>query len=230
MAALPYIQLYPADYLADTQHLTAEEHGAYLLLIFNYWQRGLPLPDDDHRLGATTRTSPDQWLRIRPAIEEYFDIRDGLWVHDRIEQDLVRVHEKAQKASRAGKMSAKKRAENKEESNGRSTDVQHAQKDPFNHTYTDTDINNKRHCVESEDSTRANGKHFEKFWSHWPRKRNKKKAKDAFMRKKFTIQDVEELIADVEDRKRRDGQWKRGFIPHCSSYIAGERWEDDYAN
>ncbi len=139
MAALPYIQLYPADYLADTQHLTAEEHGAYLLLIFNYWQRGLPLPDDDHRLGATTRTSPDQWLRIRPAIEEYFDIRDGLWVHDRIEQDLVRVHEKAQKASRAGKMSAKKRAENKEESNGRSTDVQHAQKDPFNHTYTDTD-------------------------------------------------------------------------------------------
>jgi uncharacterized protein YdaU (DUF1376 family) len=40
MAALPYMQFHIAEYLADTSHLTTEEHGAYLLLIFNYWQRG----------------------------------------------------------------------------------------------------------------------------------------------------------------------------------------------
>ncbi|WP_438379104.1 DUF1376 domain-containing protein, partial [Escherichia coli] len=44
MAALPYMQLYIADYLADTMHLSAEEHGAYLLLMFNYWQTGKPIP------------------------------------------------------------------------------------------------------------------------------------------------------------------------------------------
>ena len=46
MAALPYMQLYVADYLADTMHLTTEEHGAYLLLIMNYWQTGKPIKEN----------------------------------------------------------------------------------------------------------------------------------------------------------------------------------------
>ncbi|EBU7151572.1 hypothetical protein DKU94_23725, partial [Salmonella enterica subsp. enterica serovar Typhimurium] len=55
MATLPYMQLYIADYLADTMHLSAEEHGAYLLLMFNYWQTGRAIPKS--RLAKIARIS-----------------------------------------------------------------------------------------------------------------------------------------------------------------------------
>jgi len=111
MAGLPYIQLYPADYLADTIHLTLEQHGAYMMLIFNYWQRGEPPKDDDLRLAAICRTTQDDWIRIRPFVSEFFDIHDGRWYHPRIEKDLATVNDKVNKARMAGKASAKQRAD-----------------------------------------------------------------------------------------------------------------------
>ena len=139
MAALPYIQLYPADYLADTTHLTLQEHGAYLLLILNYWQRGFPPKDNDKRLSAICRISESHWLELREILSEFFDIRDGCWYHDRIEYDLEFVKSKSEKASRAGKASARKRIDNKDNSNERSTDVQQRTSTALNHTDTDTD-------------------------------------------------------------------------------------------
>jgi uncharacterized protein YdaU (DUF1376 family) len=65
MAALPYMPLFVADYLADTAHLTATQHGAYMMLIMNYWQRGGPLPDDDARLARIARVGPREWARMR---------------------------------------------------------------------------------------------------------------------------------------------------------------------
>lgn len=43
MPSIPYMPLYVADYMADASHLSTEEHGAYLLLLLGYWQRGKPL-------------------------------------------------------------------------------------------------------------------------------------------------------------------------------------------
>jgi uncharacterized protein YdaU (DUF1376 family) len=42
----PWMPLYIADYRKDTAHLSAAEHGAYLLLIMHYWSTGsLPVED-----------------------------------------------------------------------------------------------------------------------------------------------------------------------------------------
>ena len=85
-------------------------------------------------------------------------------------------------------------------------------------------------CTKPNGSLRANGIDFERFWKHWPVKINKKTAKAAFMRKKFEPDDVEQLISDITKRIKFDSKWKQGFIPHCSTYLNGDRWEDDYGN
>lgn len=109
MAALPYMPLYVADYLADAAHLTALEHGAYLLLIMNYWQRGGALPDDDVRLARIARMGPREWSRIRGTISEFFDIAGGAWSHSRIDSELARVEAKSLKCKGAAQASVQRR-------------------------------------------------------------------------------------------------------------------------
>ena len=85
MAALPYMQLYIADYLADTMHLSAEEHGAYLLLMFNYWQTGKPIPKN--RLAKIARLTNERWADVEPSLQEFFCDNGEEWVHLRIAED-----------------------------------------------------------------------------------------------------------------------------------------------
>lgn len=149
MAALPYIQLYTADYLADTAHLSTLEHGAYLLLIFNYWQRGESFKAKDERslnkrLASVARLSEIEWESVKENLEEYFLTSETEWKHERIERDLLHVNLKASKASAAGKASAASRSKStniqvEQQINGRSTDVQQT----LNHTDTDTDTEYK---------------------------------------------------------------------------------------
>lgn len=145
MAALPYMQLYIADYLADTMHLSTEEHGAYLLLMFNYWQTGRAIPKS--RLSKIARLTNDRWSSVEVSLKEFFNDNGTEWVHERIERDLEMVRSSQRQKSDAGKASArarkvKKSAEEKRNGNDRSTSVDGAfeQNANSNSTNKDPDI------------------------------------------------------------------------------------------
>jgi len=180
MAALPYMQLYVADYLADTAHLTTLEHGAYLMLMFNYWQRGESFKANDERslnkrLATVARLSVSEWDEVKGALSEFFDVTDTEWSQARIERDLAAVNAKSTKAKQAGKASAERRL------NERSTNVEQT----LNHTDTDTDTDTdteakEKALVPSADDTSAYSAEFESFWTEYPKREGSNSKKTAF--------------------------------------------------
>ena len=149
MAALPYMQLYIADYLADTMHLSAEEHGAYLLLMFNYWQTGKPIPKN--RLAKIARLTNERWADVEPSLQEFFCDNGEEWVHLRIEEDLASVREKLTKKSAAGKASVQARRSRKE------ADVQTKQERNLTGVQTDLEV-----VFEHDVNTKATNKDTDK--------------------------------------------------------------------
>lgn len=104
-----WMPFYIADYLRDTSRLTTEGHGAYMLLIFDYWVSGKPLPDDDNQLAAVTRLAVPKWKALRPTIQQFFQVGGGLWHHKRIDHELADAENRIDKRSRAGKGGAEAR-------------------------------------------------------------------------------------------------------------------------
>jgi hypothetical protein len=77
MSNRAWMPLHIADYLADTGHLTATEHGAYLLLIMHYWQNG-SLPENQRMLARIGKLSKLQWDESGFIIMDLFSrVRDG---------------------------------------------------------------------------------------------------------------------------------------------------------
>lgn len=82
-----WMPLYIGDYLADTMHLEAREHGAYMLLIMHYWRNG-PLPDDDRVLAGIARVSRQAWAAQTGAlVRAFFQSAHGKLYHKRIEAE-----------------------------------------------------------------------------------------------------------------------------------------------
>lgn len=85
-----WMPIYIGDYMADTAHLSTEQHGAYLLLLFAYWKNRGPLPDSDQKLARITKLSMRKWKLNRGVMSEFFEIKNGLWHQKRADEEIER--------------------------------------------------------------------------------------------------------------------------------------------
>ena len=68
---------------------------------------------------------------------------------------------------------------------------------------------------------------FDEFWKIYPIKKNKIRAKKIWERKKCSTI-VTLICKDILNRLANEAQWQDiEFIPHASTYLNNERWNDD---
>lgn len=103
-----WMPLYIGDYLADTTRLTTEQHGAYLLLLMDYWRNGPP-PNDDATLAQITRLVPTAWKKAKPAVLRFFSDIDGMLHQKRADEELQASQTRKDAAVAKATLAAEKR-------------------------------------------------------------------------------------------------------------------------
>lgn len=82
-----WMPLYIGDYLADTQHLSAEQSGGYLHLLMHSWKSG-PLNSDTEMLRRIARIDSSAWSSAWSILQAFFQPTEaGTLVQPRLERE-----------------------------------------------------------------------------------------------------------------------------------------------
>lgn len=114
--AQPFMQLWVADYLGDTRHLTTEQHGAYLLLLMTMWRCDGSLPADDTKLARIAGVTVARWNRIKGDIMAMLVIENGCVTQKRLKIEIEKAKEKSEKRADAGRKGGNAKALNENDS------------------------------------------------------------------------------------------------------------------
>lgn len=99
---------YAGDYMQDTAHLSLVEHGAYTLLLDQYYGSEKPLPSDMVSLYRICRAfSTDEQKAVDSVAEQYFPVNgDGLRHNRRADREIEKRNAISHKRSMAGVIGA----------------------------------------------------------------------------------------------------------------------------
>ena len=218
----PWFPLYVADFITDTTHLTAEETGAYLMLLMHHWERRA-LPNDDRLLCRLARVHPPRWQRIWGVLRQYFVPQGtGSWVNTRMVQEIIKSEE----------LSNKRKAAAQQKHNKSTMD------DEQLHTHARAGLSSQSHGrisppseahvkMENFDASRWPRDYREKFWAKYPHKVGKAAALAKLERAAKTGRvTFENLMAGLDRyvHKTDDRPWC-----NPATWIHQDRWLDQPA-
>lgn len=104
-----WMPLHIGAYLGDTGHLRTLEHGAYFLILMQYWTTG-PLPDDDRKLAGLARMTAKEWEKHSATIREFFFKGiDGMLHQKRADLELAKAASISGKRATAARASHEQR-------------------------------------------------------------------------------------------------------------------------
>lgn len=108
VSEFPSLPLFTDAYLADTRHLSALEHGAYLLLLMMAWRSPhCCLPNDDETLARWASVDARTWKRIKPRVMGFWTLAEDQWSQARLTREREFVSKRADVARANGKLGGK---------------------------------------------------------------------------------------------------------------------------
>jgi uncharacterized protein YdaU (DUF1376 family) len=238
-----WMPLHIGDYLGDTMRLTTLQHGAYMLLLMEYWKNG-PLPDSDADLAAIAKMERKAWDRdARDAVRRYFKLHDDGLLHQK-RVDFER--EKTQNISEKRSKVAKERWGNKPSNSADNSDTtptnSNANADANavqGHTHArgtrqpqlqpqqqeEISIPKSKQSSDAEPGRREVFDDFEVFYAAYPLKKGRGQAARAFRTARA------KASMDVIMAGLKAYNWPNDpkYCPHPSTWLNGERWADQAA-
>jgi uncharacterized protein YdaU (DUF1376 family) len=225
MSEVPFMQLYVGDYLADTRHLTTEQHGAYLLLLMTMWKAGGKLPNDPAKLARIAGVSLRRWHLIWPEIAAFFDAADGFVTQNRLVREYRKAVSKREKRCASGGLGGKAKA-----LNAKGGALANATVSPKHSSEPESEAEKK----EKNPPTPQGGLvafepsscEFEKVWPHYPRRVGKAAAHRAWLKARKRA-GYDEIAGPLKACIRAWRNTPPDKIPHFATWLNRDGWLDD---
>jgi uncharacterized protein YdaU (DUF1376 family) len=143
------------------------------------------------------------------VLSDFFTLTDGGYRHGVCDTNIDKYQEKSEKARKSANARWEKNA---------------------NASKTQCDGNANHKPITNNQEPRTNSKNitlgFDDFWTVFPKKADKKKAREIWKRRKLD-KTADLIISDVVKRIKLDKKWIGGFITNPTTYLNGDRWEDE---
>lgn len=250
----PWVALYPEDFLGAIQVMSNESLGMYFrLLLHQHGHGSIPDPDLDER--AFCRAAgvfPGEWEqpwsdiadkfpegedgKLRnPRMEREIEIRNGIR-DKRIEAGKKGGRPTAQKANENQKVNQKVKQKVKQNIKQNESKTESVHDHVHDHVH-DLD----HHIISSLSETPSSGddvgadsgkikQAFDSFWSAYPRKVGKRAAEQAWQTaaKQKRLPEISAIVSAIESGKRSKQWADPSLIPHPTTWINRDGWEDEY--
>lgn len=225
MAQAPIMPVATDALIADTTHLSAEEFGAYCLILFATWRNnGKPLPDNDLFLSRVCRVSLNQFkAKIKPMLLGFFDISDGYLHQKRLEREWVRVKKIRAIRRAAGKLGGRPKTLIHHET-GKANGLAELKQNES--TQTQTHIKEIPNGISKRATKRTMEAEFDEFYGCYPKHVAPDRARVAFARARRKAGQADLVAAARRYAESVVGTEER-YISAPASWLNGGRWLDE---
>ena len=208
------------DYHKKAGRLSMLEHGAYTLLIDSCYDREQFPTLEEANDWAWARTDAEL-AAVKFVLSKFFTLEDGVYVQNRIKEELDEYKEKSEINSRIAQEREANRKKSKQDVNEPSRTVNETcdktHEPPPNHKPI---TKNHKPITNNQSNTIGD---FDVFWNQYPNKTAKQAAVKAWSKLKPN-ESLFNLIIDALEKQKP--HFKVGFIPHPATWLNGRRWED----